>query len=338
MSRDSTWTRRRTMAALAAGTVGFGQLALGTTAFAQSFPSRPVTIVVPLAAGTGMDTVVRLIAEDLAKSLNVAVVVENQPGAAMMLATTNVARATPDGHTLLVAAIAPLAINQSLYKKINYDPDKDLTPISLYVKSPFVLVTPKPNGATTFAAFLAQAKAAAAAPLTYSTPGAGFLQHLTMEHLKKQLGFDATHVAYRSSPQAINDVVGGHIASSFAEMGASLSLIREGKLNALAVTSSVRLPQLPDVPPLADAAGLAGYEAVSWHVLLAPAATPKEVVDRLGAELKRITSDKAFQSKLLDIGLLPVDTVSGDDIKTYIRAERARWGTVVKDLGLEGSQ
>jgi tripartite-type tricarboxylate transporter receptor subunit TctC len=305
---------------------------------AQAYPSRPVTIVVPLAAGTGMDSVVRLYAEELAKSLSVAVVVENQPGAAMMAATSSVSRATPDGHTLLVAAAAPLAINQTLYKKINYDPDADLTPISLYLKSPFVLVTPKPGGAATFADFLTQAKASAAAPFTYSTPGAGFLQHLTMEFLKKNLGFDATHVAYRSSPQSINDVVGGHIKVSFAEMGASLSLIREGQLQALAVTSATRLTSLPDIPTLGEAAKLTGYEAVSWHVLLAPAATPKETVDRLHTEMKRITGDKAFQAKLTAIGLLPVDTASIDDIRTYIRSERARWGGVVKDLGLEGSQ
>ena len=154
--------------------------------------------MVPLSAGTGMDSVVRIYGEELSKSLGVAVVVENQPGAAMMTATSAVSRATPDGHTLLVAAIAPLAINQTLYKKINYDPDKDLVPIALYAKSPFVLVVNPAFGAGTFADFLTQAKATVAQPLTYGTPGAGFLQHLTMEFLKKRLGFEATHVAYRS--------------------------------------------------------------------------------------------------------------------------------------------
>jgi tripartite-type tricarboxylate transporter receptor subunit TctC len=308
------------------------------SARAQTFPARNVTIVVPLAAGTGMDSVVRLYGEQLAKTLGVAVVVENQPGAAMMTATSAVARATPDGHTLLVAAIAPLAINQTLYKKINYDPDKDLVPIALYAKSPFVLVVNPAFGASTFAEFLAQAKAAAAQPLTYGTPGAGFLQHLTMEFLKKRLGFEAAHVAYRSSPQSITDVVGGHVKASFAEMGASLSLIRDGQLKALAVTSSSRLDSLPNVPTLADAAGLAGYEAVSWHVLLAPSGTPKEIVDRLHADMKRITGDKAFQDKLAAVGLLPVDTPSIEEVRSYIRSERERWSAVVKDLGLEGSQ
>ncbi len=327
------WRASITMAALGLA------LAMGTTAVtAQAYPSKPVTIVVPLAAGTGMDSVVRLYAEELAKSLGQPVVVENQPGAAMMLAASSVARATPDGHTLLVAAIAPMAINPTLYKKVNYDPDRDFVPIALYAKSPFVLVVNPALGLGTVAEFMARAKASAAAPLTYSTPGAGFLQHLTMEFMKQKFAFAATHVPYRSSPQSINDVVGGHVNASFAEMGASLALIRDGQLKALAVTSSQRLAKLPDVPTMAEAANAPGYEAVSWHVILAPAATPKAIVDKLHAEMKRVTGNKAFQDKVAEIGLVPVDTQSSDEIRAYIAAERTKWSAVVRELGLEGSQ
>jgi tripartite-type tricarboxylate transporter receptor subunit TctC len=305
---------------------------------AQEYPSRVVSIVVPLAAGTGMDSVVRMYAEELAKSLGQPVVVENQPGAAMMLATAAVAKAAPDGHKLLVSAIAPMAINQSLYKEVNYDPDKDFVPIALYAKSPFVLITNPALGINTVAEFLDKAKAAAASPLSYSTPGVGFLQHLTMEFMKKKFAFDATHVPYKSSPQSISDVVAGHVQTSIAEMGASTSLIQSGKLKALAVTSATRSDKLPDVPTIAEATNSPGYEAVSWHVILAPAATPKPIVDKLHAEMKRITGNKAFQARVAEIGLVPVDTASIDDIRTYIRAERAKWGAVVKDLGLEGMQ
>ncbi len=305
---------------------------------AQAYPSRNITIVVPLAAGTGMDAVARIYGDELAKSLGKPVVIENQPGAAMMTAAASVARATGDGHTLLVAAIAPLAVNQTLYKKIAYDPDADFVPIALYAKSPFVLVVNADAGFDSVEAFMKRAKDKAASPLNYSTPGAGLLQHLTMEALKRRFGFEATHVAYRSSPQAITDVVGGHVHASIAEMGASLALIREGRLKALAVTSLERLPSLPAVPTLAEATGLTGYEAVSWHVLVAPASTPREIVDRLHAEMKRITGDKAFKERLAATGLLPVDTAPIDEITRYIRAERAKWSTVVKDLGLEGSQ
>jgi len=313
-------------------------LLAASSGYAQQYPSKPVTIVVPLAAGTGMDAVVRIYAEELAKSIGTSVVVENQPGAAMMLATTTVARAAPDGHTLLVAAIAPMAINQTLYKSIAYDPDKDFVPIALYAKSPFVLIANPALGIDNVEQFLKRAKEMKATPISYSTPGAGFLQHLTMEFMKKSFSFEATHVPYRSSPQSINDVVGGHVQVSFAEMGASLPLIRSGQLKALAVTSLEKLNSLPEVPTVASATGQAGYEAVSWHVILAPAATPQAVVDRLHTEMKRITGDKGFQDKLAAIGLLPVNTAPVEDVRTYIRAERAKWSGVVKDLGLEGSQ
>ena len=305
---------------------------------ADSFPSRTITLVVPLAAGTGMDTVVRLYADDLQKGLGKPVGVENQPGAAGMMAASSVARANPDGHTLLVAAIAPLAINQTLYKKIAYDPDRDFVPIALYAKSPFVLVVNPALGVGSVESLLQRARASAAAPLTYSTPGAGFLQHLAMEDMKQRFGFEATHVPYRSSPQAINDVVAGHVQASFAEMGASLALIRDGQLKALAVTSLEPLATLPGVPTLEAATGVPGNEAVSWHVLVAPAATPREVVERLQGEMKRITGAPEFQAKLAAVGLIPVTPLSVDETTAYIRAERAKWGGVVKALGLEGSQ
>lgn len=308
------------------------------TAPAQEYPSRHVTIVIPLAAGTGMDTAARIYAEELSKRLGKPVVIENQPGAAMMTAASAVARATPDGHTLLVAAIAPMAINQTLYQKINYDPDKDFAPIALYAKSPFVLVVNPGLGINSVDDFMKKAKESKSNPINYSTPGAGFLQHLTMEHMKQQFKFDAVHLPYKSSPQAITDVVGGHVQSSIAEMGASLGLIREGKLKALAVTSVTRLPTLPDVPTLEESTGLKGYEAVSWHVLLAPAATPRPIIDRLHKEMKAITSDSEYKKRIAATGLIPIDTDSVEGVTQYIRSERARWSGVVKQLGLEGSQ
>lgn len=325
--------------AFAAALLSLAAILAGTApGLAQQYPTKPITIVVPLAAGTGMDSLVRIYAEDLAKSLGQPVVVENQPGAAMMLATSAVARAAPDGHTLLVAAIAPMAINQTLYKQINYDPDKDFVPVALYAKSPFVLIVNPASGIASVADFIKRAKESGAEPLTYSTPGAGFLQHLAMEFMKQKYGFQATHVPYKSSPQSISDVVAGHVKASIAEMGASLALIREGKLKALAATSLARLATLPDVPTIAEATNTPDFEAVSWHVLLAPAATPKPVVDRLHAEMKRISASKPFQQRAADIGLMPVETQPVDDIRQYIRNERTKWSGVVKALGLEGSQ
>jgi len=308
----------------------------GLPAHAQEFPTRNITIVVPLAAGSGMDSIVRIYAEDLAKALGKPVVVENQPGAALMLAVQNVARAAPDGHTLVVSASPPMAVNPTLYKKVNYDAEKDFVPLALYAKSPFVLIVNPALGADTMKDFIKKAQDSAN-PVTYATTGAGTLQYLTMETLKRDHKFQASHVPYRSPPQIVTDVVGGHITSSISETGAALSLIVEGKLKALGITASAPHPSLPQVPTMAEAMGMPGFEAVSWHVLLAPAATPRPIVERLHAEMRRITGDAAFQKRVSDIGLMPLPPRSIGEIQQYIRSERERWGGVVTQLGLAGS-
>jgi tripartite-type tricarboxylate transporter receptor subunit TctC len=305
-------------------------------AAAQEYPARAVTIVVPLAAGTGMDSIVRIYAEDLAKAMGKPVVVENQPGAALMLAAQSVARSAPDGHTLLVSTSAPMAVNPTLYKKVNYDPDKDFVPVALYVKSAFMLIVNPSFGADTMKEFVKKAQESPN-PVTYATPGAGTLQFLTMETLKRDHKFQASHVAYRSTPQIVTDVIGGHVNSSISETGAALSLILEGKLKALGTTASAPLPSLPGVPTMAEALGMPGFEAVSWHVLLAPAATPRPIVERLHAEMKRITGDAAFQKRVSDVGLIPLQPQSIEAIQEYMRSERKRWGSVVTQLGLAGS-
>ena len=297
-----------------------------------------MTIVVPLAAGTGMDSIVRIYAEDLAKALGKPVVIENQPGAALMLAAQTVARAAPDGHTLVISTSSPMAVNQTLYKKVNYDPDKDFVPISLYAKSPFVLIVNPALGIDSMTDFIKLGRERKDNPLTYGTPGAGTLLHLTMEILKQEFGFAANHVPYRNSGQIVTDVVGGHVNSAVSETGASLALINDGKLKALAITSSARHPSLPNVAPMAEAASKPGFEAVSWHILLAPSATPLPIVERLQAEMATITSNAAFQKKITDIGLIPLPPQSQSAMLAYIKSEQRRWGGVVKSLGLEGSQ
>ena len=321
-----------------ASAIGLAALLPAPGAEAQDFPTKTVTIVVPLAAGTGMDSIARIYADELAKSLGKPVVVENQPGAALMLAAQNVARAAPDGHTLLISTSSPMAVNQTLYKKVNYDPDKDFVPIALYVKSPFVLIVNPSLGVGSVPEFFKKAGESRDKPFTYGTPGAGTLLHLTMEILKQEFKFPADHVPYRNSGQIVTDVVGGHISSAVSETGASLSLIREGKVKALAITSSVRHPSLPDVAPMAEAAGRSGFEAVSWHVLLAPSATPKPIIDRLHGEMKRITGDAAFQKRVSDVGLIPLAPTTVAEMQAYIKSEQVRWGGVVRSLGLAGSQ
>ncbi len=307
------------------------------TSFSQEFPSRTITIVVPLAAGTGMDTLVRVYADELSKKFGKPVVVENQPGAALMLAAQNVAKAAPDGHTLLVSTSSPMAVNQTLYKKISYDPVKDFVPLALYVKSPFVLIVNPSLGTPTMKDFIKKAQQSEK-PLTYGTPGAGTLLHLTMEVLKRDFKFKADHVPYRNSNQIVADVVGGHISSAISETGAALALIKDGKVNALGITSAERIPSLPDVAPLAEAAGMPGFETVSWHVLLAPSATPAPIVGLLTKEMAAITGSEGFQKRASTTGLIPLKPASTADMLKYMQSERERWGGVVTQIGLAGSQ
>jgi tripartite-type tricarboxylate transporter receptor subunit TctC len=175
-------------------------------------------------------------------------------------------------------------------------------------------------------------------PLNFSSPGAGVAQHLSMEYMKQRFGLNMAHVPYRNTPQSITDIVAGHVQLGFAEAGASLPLIREGKLRALAVSALTRIPSLPDVPPFAEAANAPDFEAVSWHMLFAPAATPKPIVDKLHAEMTKIMSDPDMKQKATTIGLLPIDPPSVADTQKYLASEREKWGSLVKKLGLEGSQ
>src|SRR5215212_1800167 len=301
------------------------------------YPNRPVTIMVPLAAGSGMDVLVRLYADKLSQNLGKPVIVENRPGASLMLAANAVAQSPPDGHTLLVSTSSAMAINLTLFKQVTYDPDRDFIPISLYVKSPFILVVNPDVPAKTVSDLIRYVKENQG-KLSYSSPGAGVAQHLSMEYMKSQFGLDITHVPYRATPQSIQDIAAGHIALGWAEAGASLPLIKDGKLRALAVSSATRLPLLPDVPPLAEAAPAPGFEAVSWHMLLAPAKTTREIVDRLHAEMKRVMADPELKQKIETIGLIPFESPSVEDTRAYRKAEQEKWGALVKKLGLEASQ
>jgi tripartite-type tricarboxylate transporter receptor subunit TctC len=254
-----------------------------------------------------------------------------------MLAATQVANSPADGHTLVVLTSGALAINPALYKQINYNPEQDFVPIALYVKSPMILVVNPKLPVKTAIEFIKYAKEAKP-PINYATLGAGGIQHLCMEFTKNRFEFDATNVAYRNTGQSISDIAAGHVAAAFVEAGASIPLIKDGRLRALAVSSSTRLPLLPDVPPFSEAANAPDFEAVSWHVLLAPGKTPKPIVDRLHEEMKKIMSDPGMKEKAANIGLIPIDTPSVAGMQDYIKAERVKWGALVEKLGLKGSQ
>jgi len=312
-------------------------LGLSGPANSQSYPQKTVTIVVPLAAGTGMDVLVRLYADKLQERLGKPVVIENKPGAALMLAASMVAAAPPDGHTLLVSTSTVMAINPVLYKKVNYDVQKDFTPISFYVKSPFILVVNNDLPVKTVPELIKYAKETQT-PVTFASTGIGTGLHLAGEYMKQRFGLNMTHVPYRNTGQSLADIVAGHVKMSFAEAGATLPLIREGKLRVLAVSASTRIPTLPDVPTFAEAAGVPDFEVVSWHMLFAPGATPKEIVQRLNGDMNAIMADPEMQKKITGIGLLPVGTPSLDEAQKFIASERDKWGSLLQKLGLQGTQ
>ena len=301
-------------------------------AHAEDYPARPITIIVSLAPGTGMDTAVRLYGEKLAQRLGQPVVIENRPGGAGVVAGETIAKGPPDGYTLAVATSAVMAIRPTLFKQRPFDPLTDFVPISHYVKSPFVFIVNPSLPVRSVPEFIKYAKDRPG-QISYSSSGIGGAPHLTTELLKQKFGFDMAHVPYRNSPQSIADV-----AASVAEAGASLPLIRDGKLRALAVTSATRFPTLPDVPPLAEAVGMPDLEAVSWHVIFARHDTPRDIVTKLHDEMKSIMAAPEMQQKIMQIGLIPHDTPSVEGIQRYIKAETEKWGTLVRQLGLEGSQ
>ena len=324
-------TLKRTLLVLTAA------LAMHGPADADNFPSRPITIMPLLAPGTGLDVAVRLYAEQLSQAFGKPVVVENKMGSAGLIGVAALKAAPADGYTMIVATSAVMAIRPTLLKVAPYDPLKDFVPIALYVKSPFILIVNPKLPVHSVRELIDYAKQHPG-ELSYSSSGVGGAPHLSAEYMKQRFGIDLAHVPYRNSPQSIADVAAGHVAMAFAEAGASLPLIRDGRLRALAVTSATRLPTVPELPPFGEAVGAPDFEAVSWHVLLAPAGTPADVVARLHAEMKRIMEEATMRKKIADIGLLPLDIASVEATRDYIQAEGEKWGSLVRKLGLQGSQ
>jgi tripartite-type tricarboxylate transporter receptor subunit TctC len=304
---------------------------------AQDYPSRTITIIVPLAPGTGMDIIARLYGERLSQSLGKPVIVENKPGVGFLVATQSLLTAPADGHTLLVGAPSNLSYNHIVMKQASYDPEKDLVPISHYLTSPFILVVNPSMPASSVSEFIKYAKERQS-PLSYSSPAGGGVPHFAVELVKQRYGLKLTHVPYRNSPQSIVDIAAGHVDFAFAEAGASQALIRDGRLRALAVSSRQRLPAHPSISPFAEVSDATDFEVVAWHMLVARAGTPKPIVERLNAEMKRIMAAPEMQQRISSMGLIPLVPASLDETDRYIKSETAKWRTVLTAIGLVGSQ
>ncbi|PZQ78331.1 MAG: LacI family transcriptional regulator [Variovorax paradoxus] len=300
---------------------------LGGPAFAQSFPTKPITFVVPYPAGGASDVFARLIAERLQASLKQAVVVENRPGANGIIAYQHVAKAPADGHTILMANIGPSAINPSLYKKLPYDAMKDFDPITMVSWVPLVLVANPGLGVSTVPELIAKAKATPGG-LSYGVSGIGTAGHLAMEMFKSNAGVDIKPINYKGDTPALADTIAGHVDVMMATVVAAAPHIATGKLKALAVTTPKRLDVSPNYPTVAEA-GMAGFEAVSWGGVLAPAGTPKPVVDLLNAEIVKALKTPEVKQRFEAAGAQVVFG-SPEDFTKYIAAETAKWGRIAK--------
>ena len=306
-------------------------------AHAQDYPSKAITITLVLAPGTGLDVVARTWGEQLAQGLGKPVVFDNKPGANGIVAVNAVKNTPADGHTLLVGTSAALALNQTTYKQLPYDAAKDFVPVAVYLKSPFILIVHPSLPVRSVPELVAYVKARPG-QLSYSSTGPGGAPRLATEMFAQNFGLNLIHVPYKNSPQAIIDIAAGHVQLGFAEAGASQQLIRDKRLRALAVSTLTRFSSLPEVPTLAEAANRPGLEAVSWHALVAPAATPRAVVNRLHSEMTRILKLPEVSKAITNLDLIPAAPASIEAHQQYIAAEAKKWGDLIRKLGLAGSQ
>ena len=305
-------------------------LSVPASAVAQQYPSKPVRVVVPYPAGSTPDIVGRTLSSKLQDAFGQPVVVENRSGAGGNIGADAVAKAAPDGYTLLIAVNGPAAVNKFLYKNLPYDSDRDLLPISLLASSPQMLVATPSLPASDFKAFIQFVKRNPGR-LSYGSVGAGSASHLTMELLKSDAGVFIVHIPYRGFPPAVTDLLSGNIQTMFAIVPAVLPHVRAGKMKALAVTGLKRSALAPDVPSVAEL-GYPQLESLAWIGLLAPAGTPAELVNRLNAET--VKAMRAPQTREL-LGRQGFDVVAGSpaEFSAWIRAEQAKWSKVIQASG-----
>ena len=301
-------------------------------AAAQTYPDHPVTLVVPYPAGGGNDVLARLVAEKMSKPLGGSIVVENRGGAGGTIATRQVAKSPPDGYTLLIAT-SSLAINPSLYPNVGYDPRKDFAPIGLIASSANVVLVHPSLQANSVAELIALAKQTPG-KLDFASTGSGSSVHLAAELFAIMAGIKLTHVPYRGSGPALNDLVGGHVTMMFATMPPSIGLARDGKVRALAVTGAKRSSVLPDVPTVAEA-GLPGYEAVLHYGLVAPAGTPRSIIDKLNGALRSALGDQGLRRRLAAEGAEPLPSTP-EEYAADIDHEEIKWSKIVQLSGAKG--
>jgi tripartite-type tricarboxylate transporter receptor subunit TctC len=318
-----------TLKTLTKSLVTLGLVAGFGSAMAANWPSQAITMVVPYPPGGPTDIVARVVAQGLGEKLNQTVIIDNKAGAGGNIGADLVARAKPDGYTLLVATTAH-AINMSLFKNLNYNTVTSFEPVSPLTEGPLVLVTRPDLGVKSVPELIQKAKQASN-PLTFASSGNGQSTHLAAELFNSMAGIKMTHVPYKGSAPAMTDLMGGQVDVMFNTMLSSMPYVKDGKMTALAVTSAKPSPAAPDLPTVGDAA-LKGYEATAWNGLLAPKGTPADVLQKLNAAMKEVLQDPAVKEKFAAQGFA-ANWMSQQDFSTYLQNEVDKWAKVVKASG-----
>jgi tripartite-type tricarboxylate transporter receptor subunit TctC len=302
-------------------------LMLPAAASAQAWPTRPVTVVVPFPAGGNVDVLARAVAAELSEKLGQQFIVDNRAGAGGNIGGGAVAKATPDGYTILFGTPGPLATNKLMYKNLQYDPEKDLTPVVLVSKSPLLVVAPPSTPAKDLKELIAYAKTNPG-KVNAGNPGNGTLGHITAELLQQHTGIKMTHVPYRGTAPLTTDLLGGqvHVGTDF--MPTYVPLVNDGKLRALAVTSSERVPELPNVMTVSEA-GFPGFEATAWYAIVAPVGTDADIVRKINAATNDYLKSQKGKAQLLQFSMQAVGGTP-DDLKAYIGSELKKWGPIIK--------
>jgi len=320
----------RRIALLAVSAVAIGLGAPLEDATAQSMAGRQIRLIVPFPAGGPTDIVARPFAQMLADALKSVVVIDNRGGAGGSLGADVVAKAAPDGRTLLMATVGTHAINPALYKKLPYDAERDFTPIALVAMAPVTIVVHPLQPVSNVTELVALAKRMPG-KLNYGSAGAGTPGHLTGEMFKSTAGIDIQHVPYRGSAPAVTDLIGGQLQIMFDPLQSVLSNVQGGKLRAIAVSSKARSPALANVPTIAES-GYNGFETTAWWGLFAPAKLPANMGETLGGEIERIVRSEAFRGTLEPLGVLPT-VLTGRAFAEFQAAELVKWGKAVRDSG-----
>jgi tripartite-type tricarboxylate transporter receptor subunit TctC len=301
-----------------------------TTAGAADYPNRPIKLIVPYVVGGPTDAQARLFAEYFGRDLKQTVIVENKGGAQGAIGAEVVAHAEPDGYTLLFTTSSVVLLNQMLYKKLAYDPDRELRVLAVITDLPMILVVHPSIPATTVAEFVAYAKQNPG-KLYFGSAGAGSIGQLAGEMFKQMAGVDMTHVPYKGAGAAMTDLLAGHIQLEFETAGSALPAIKGGLLRPLGISSAERVADLPDLPTIAES-GYPDYRVSVWYGIAAPVKMPPDAVQTITASVNRALNDEAFRASLAKVGFWPERPRSEAEIKAFMEADRARWSGVVKNL------